>query len=185
MMRWFMTFGMVAVMALAWGQPGWSRQDDPRLDQLFVLLAETDDMQQLGQIEQSIWVIWLDSGDPNLNLMLQRGVAAMNAGDYPIALAAFNSVVEAAPDFAEGWNKRATLYWLMGDYQASIDDIDKTLALEPRHFGALSGLAMIRSAQDRYDEAHHALKKMLDVHPRSPGARARLRAIERIIGTEA
>jgi len=185
MMKWFMTFGTVAMMALAWGQPGWSRQDDPRLDDLFVLLAQTEDPQQLGQIEQSIWVLWLDSGDDSLNLMLQRGIQAMNQGDFPIALAAFNSVIETAPDFAEGWNKRATLYWLMGDYQASIDDIDKTLALEPRHFGALSGLSMIRSAQEKYEDAYQALKKMLEVHPRSPGVRARLKSLERYIGTDA
>lgn len=172
-------------MALAWGQPGWSGQDDPRLDQLFGLLAETDDPRELGQIEQSIWLLWLDSGDDALNAMMQRGIAAMNEGDFPIALAAFNSIIESAPDFAEGWNKRATLYWLMGDYQASIDDIDKTLALEPRHFGALSGLSMIRAAQDKHEDAYHALKKMLEVHPNSPGARARLKTLERIVGTDA
>ena len=179
-----MTICMVAAMALAWGQPGWSAQDDPRLDKLFALLAETQDPQQLGQIEQSIWLLWLDSGDDGLNQMMQRGVAAMNQGDFPIALAAFNSIVEAAPEFAEGWNKRATLYWLMGDYQASIGDIDKTLALEPRHFGALSGLAMIRSAQERHEDAYRALKQMLDVHPHSPGAGARLKALEDMLGTE-
>jgi tetratricopeptide (TPR) repeat protein len=176
---------MVTVMAFAWGQPGWSAQDDPRLDDLFALLADAENPERLGQIEQSIWILWLDSGDDGLNQMMQRGVSAMNQGDFPIALAAFNSIIEAAPDFAEGWNKRATLYWLMGDYQASIDDIDKTLALEPRHFGALSGLAMIRSAQERHEDAYQALKKMLTVHPHSPGVRERLKALENLLGTDA
>ncbi len=185
MMQKLITLCTVAMMALAWGQPGWSRQDDPRLDDLFFLLAQTEDPQELGRLEQSIWVLWLDSGDDALNQMLQTGIAAMNSGDFPIALAAFNSVIEAAPDFAEGWNKRATLYWLMGDYQASIDDIDKTLALEPRHFGALSGLSMIRAAQKKHDQAYNALKKMLEVHPNSPGARARLQALEKHIGVDA
>lgn len=185
MMRKLMTLCMVAMMSLTWGQPGWARQDDPRLDELFFRLAQTEDPQELGQIEQTIWVLWLDSGDDGLNEMMQRGVAAMNAGDFPIALAAFNTIIEAAPDFAEGWNKRATLYWLMGDYQASIDDIDKTLALEPRHFGALSGLSMIRSAQDKHEDAYNALKKMLEVHPNSPGARARLEALEKYVGVDA
>jgi len=180
-----MTICTVAMMSLAWGQPGWSRQDDPRLDPLFAQLAQTEDPRELGQIEQSIWSLWLDSGDAALNVMMQRGIAAMAKGDFPIALAAFNSVVETAPDFAEGWNKRATLYWLMGNYQASIDDIDKTLALEPRHFGALSGLSMIRAAQEMHDDAYQALKRMPELHPNSPGARARLRILERFVGVDA
>src|SRR5262249_56861979 len=78
---------------------------------------------------------------------IARGLAAMEACDFAAALEAFDRVVELAPDYAEGWNKRATLHWLRGAFEESVADIDRTLALEPHHFGALSGLAMILEAQ--------------------------------------
>jgi tetratricopeptide (TPR) repeat protein len=175
---------MVAAMSVTWGQPGWARQDDPRLDVLFEQLAVTEEPSELGQIERSIWQVWLSSGDDNVDGMMAAGVRSMNDGNYSAAMAMFNAIVEAAPDFAEGWNKRATLYWLMGDYDASVADIDRTLALEPRHFGALSGLAMIRVAQERHIEAYEALKELIAVHPYSPGTKQRMRQIEQIIGPE-
>ena len=184
MNKHLLAIGTILVMTLTWGQPGWSRQDDPRLDDLFQALAATAEPSELGQIERSIWQLWLASGDDRVDLMMEAGVRSMNEGNHAAALVAFNAIVEAAPDFAEGWNKRATLFWLMGDYDASVADIDRTLALEPRHFGALSGLSMIRAAQDRHLEALEALQRMLVVHPNSPGVQQRLKQIEQLLGQE-
>jgi len=174
---------MVAAMA-TWSGNGEARQDDPRLDALFERLRLTADDYEANLIEREIWDIWTASGDESLDQVMERGIRAMSQGEHEVALAAFNSIVEAAPDFAEGWNKRATLYWLMGDNEASVADIDRTLALEPRHFGALSGLAMIRMAQDRLADAAKALKAVIAIHPHAGDAARQLERIERIIGTE-
>ncbi len=169
---------MMAVLA----QPGLARQDDPRLDRLFDALQSTTNVEFAERIEREIWDIWTSSGDEMLDALMQRGIRAMSMKDYTVALVAFDALVEQAPDFAEGWNKRATLYWLMGDYDASVADIDETLALEPRHFEALSGLAMIRSSQQRPSDALDALDKLLYWHPNSPSAKARAKALEEELG---
>lgn len=171
--------------ALAADRPAAARQDDPRLDALFAALGAGEAPPDLARIEREIWAIWLESGDPELDAAMADGVRAMGAGEHAAALAAFDALVEAAPDFAEAWNKRATLYWLMGDFAASAADVDRTLALEPRHFGALSGLAMIRMAQNRLPEAHEALRRLLAVHPHAESARRRFESLGRRLGEEA
>ncbi len=113
---------------------------------------------------------------------MRQGIVAMNSRDYSSALEAFNAVIREAPDFAEGWNKRATLYWLMGELQKSIDDIERTLALEPRHFGALSGLGMIRKKQERPAEAIQAYKRALEIYPTMPNATDQIKALEEQLG---
>ncbi len=169
-------------MAVALVQPVLARQDDPRLDMLFDTLQRTANVKLSERVEREIWAIWTDAGGEALDELMQRGIYAMSTRDYAVALAAFNSLVEQAPNFAEGWNKRATLYWLMGDFDASVADIDATLALEPRHFGALSGLAMIRISQNRPSDALHALERLLHWHPKSPSAKARAKALEDKLG---
>jgi tetratricopeptide (TPR) repeat protein len=98
----------------------------------------------------------------------------MDLGDGAAALQAFNAAVTAKPDFAEAWNKRATLYYLLRRYAESIADIEQTLELEPRHFGALSGLALIREAQNRPFEALEALERVSQIHPQLPNLRERV-----------
>ena len=93
------------------------------------------------------------------------------------ALMIFNELVEEVPDFAEGWNKRATLYYLFGDYAASARDIEKTLELEPRHFGALSGLGLVHMAQNQYAKAKSAFEAALLIHPHSSGVRQNIKLI--------
>ena len=97
----------------------------------------------------------------------------MNPGDGRTARAAFDLLVAREPGFAEAWNKRATLLYLVGDDDGSIADIQRTLALEPRHFGALSGLGLIFARQERPAQALHSLEAALAVHPQLPGGRAR------------
>jgi tetratricopeptide (TPR) repeat protein len=157
-------------------------QTDPRLDILFDQLQQVAETGEARAIEAEIWRIWIASGDPELDARMAEGMGAMGARDYPHALAEFSAIVDAAPDFAEGWNKRATLYWLMGDYQASIEDIDRTLALEPRHFGALSGLSMIRDALGEPREALEAFDRALAVYPNMAGADLRRALLESKLG---
>jgi tetratricopeptide (TPR) repeat protein len=149
------------------------------LDELFRMLREARDSAEAQRVERAVWERWMESGDPRVDAQLLSGVQAMARRDHRAALAVFDRVVAAAPDFAEGWNKRATVHWLLGDHAASLRDIERTLALEPRHFGALSGLAMIHQAHGRIFEALDALEQISRIHPRLPELAARIEALER------
>jgi len=175
-------FAIAIILSPIWPQDGWANQEDDRLDALFFQLQSANSGRTAKIVEQLIWKIWLQSGDETLDQLMATGVKAMGTGNYNKALAAFNAILEDAPNFAEGWNKRATLYWLMGDFEKSISDIDRTLALEPRHFGALSGLAMIRESQRRPLDAIQAFKRALEIYPAIPNAGQRIRELSRQLG---
>ena len=142
-----------------------SDQRDARLDPLFARLQSTPSDQEAQAIEQRIWLIWSEAGDPQIDLLLQEGVLAMSQARYPVALERFDRTVAQAPGFAEGWNKRATLHYLMGDFRASVLDIQRTLDLEPRHFGALSGLGLIYDALDRPAAALRSFEAAFTINP--------------------
>ncbi len=159
-----------------------SDQNDPRLDELFLGLAAAKGVREAAAVEHEIWTIWLEGGDDEIDASMARGVEAMNTGDFAAALRSFDAIAQAAPDFAEGFNKRATVHYLMANFEASVRDIDRTLALEPRHFGALSGLAMIREAQGRPFEALEALETVTRLHPRSPNLQEHVDRLTRQLG---
>ena len=173
---------LLITVALGCKQKVWANQDDGRLDALFSQLQITNSEREAKTIERLIWKIWLESGDDAVDRLMADGVKSMGNGNYEHALNVFNSIVMGAPSFAEGWNKRATLYWLMGDFDKSVDDIKRTLVLEPRHFGALSGLAMIRESQERPLDALKAFEKALKIYPAVPNATQRIRALSRQLG---
>ena len=173
---------LLITMAPSWGKTGWANQNDTRLDSLFSQLQITGSGQKARTIEKFIWKIWRESGDKSVDQLMVDGVKAMGGGNYEGALIAFSSIVKGAPNFAEGWNKRATLYWLMGDFEKSVEDINRTLALEPRHFGALSGLAMIRESQERPLDALQAFERALEIYPAMPNAAERIRKLNRQLG---
>lgn len=160
-------------------------QTDSRLEELFQTLRSTDDLNRVGSAEQAIWEIWMESGDEQTDELIRQGAMQMQFRQYGAALSMFNAVIEAKPDFAEGWNKRATLYYLMGEYEKSIADCEKTLALEPRHFGALFGLGLLHTALNHEQKAIDAFERALMVHPHLQSApefiqqlRARLKSRE-------
>jgi len=152
--------------------PAVADQDDPRLDELFAVLQTTDDDATASAATNMIWAIWTYSEDDDVRRLMASGIQAMRIRAYPDALRYFDRIIEVAPAFAEGWNKRATVFYLMGDFEKSIDDVDVTLALEPRHFGALSGLGQICMAMGEEEEALTAFEEALEVHPHLVGARA-------------
>lgn len=113
--------------------------------------------------------VWTKSGSDSMDLLLLRGRTAMEAEDWPRAVEHLTDLVNLAPDFAEGWNTRATAYFREGDYGASLADIAETLALEPRHFGALAGLGLILSEIGEDKKAVAAYRKALELNPHLDG----------------
>ena len=176
-----LTAGLVSLCVLALAPAAMARQEDPRLVVLFDELHATSDPAQIAFIEGTIWQVWGESGKPTVDLFYARGVNAMSARRLDDALEFFDAIVELDPEFAEGWNKRATVYFLLGEYEASIADVERTLALEPRHFGALSGLAMIRIALDDPAGALAAFRDAIKVHPHLRGAESEIRRLEEIV----
>lgn len=170
---------LAAVLGIAMSAAGQADQLDPRLDPLFEQLRSTDDEVESRQLETAIWAIWLEHHDPRVRAQMGRGRLAMGLGDLERAMESFDRVVALAPDYAEGWNKRATVLFLEERYQSSMLDIHRTLALEPRHFGALSGLGMILMILGEDDAALSAYEEVLRIHPLAAGARTNLELLQR------
>ncbi len=115
---------------------------DERLEQLFDSLARPE-ASDASVLQRRIAELWSDSGSDSMDLLLARGRKALDAEEYAKAVDHFTALVDLAPDFAEGWNARATAYYLMDEYWRAVEDIQRALMLEPRHFGALIGFAAI------------------------------------------
>ena len=151
-----------------------------RLDQLFAQLHRATSEDDMKAAEQDIWSIWMAADSPTAEVLLQQATKAMNEGAPEQSLNILNRLIGAYPDYTEAWNKRATLYFLMGNYQASLADIDKVLDLEPRHFGALSGRGMIYQRQKNYTAALEAFRSVLAINPHMPSAQDAVKALEKI-----
>jgi tetratricopeptide (TPR) repeat protein len=123
----------------------------------------------------ALWQMWHQSGRPELDALLRQGIEAMEAQQLAEADTVFSRLIEVAPTFAEGWNKRATVRYLAKDYVGSVADCRETLARNPNHFGALSGQALCHLALAEYREAADLCRRTLAVHPHLDGARANLR----------
>ena len=127
-----------------------------------------------------IWEIWTESENAKVNRAMLIGIASMHAGQLGAALNKFNEVIQLAPDFAEGWNKRATIYYLMKKFDRSVNDIAQTLKLEPRHFGALSGLGLINQAIGQNKAAIKAFEHALDLNPHLPGLKENVTKMKKL-----
>jgi tetratricopeptide (TPR) repeat protein len=149
-------------------------QTDPRLDELFGQLRSSDNYQDAARIEQVIWEIWTVRGVPDIDQAMAYGIAAMNMGRLITSVKTFDYVIKLAPEFAEGWNKRATVYYMLGRFDDSVRDIQQTLELEPRHFGALSGMGLIYDNLGKFPAAANIWEKALHIHPHMPGIRERV-----------
>ena len=135
------------------------------LDFLFGALKAAPDETSAKHVEARIWALWLQTPSDTTALLMMRAKAAMDAQQMDVALKLLDAVVKLRPDYVEGWNRRATLYYLRNDYVHSLQDIEQVLIREPRHFGALAGLGMIM--QDLGDEkrALDAFRKALAINP--------------------
>ena len=167
------------VLSLAFAAPVVAQTTE--LDRLFGELADPD-QPAWQRIEDQIWTEWSKSGSPAMDLLLQRGRDAMQAGDMDAAIEHLTALVDHAPDFAEGWNARATAYFQAGLYGPSVSDIRQVLALNPRHFGALSGLGMILEETGNRERALTVYRAAKAIHPHSPHIKDAIARLEHETG---
>ncbi len=142
--------------------------DQEKLDGLLTRLQSAD-AEEAGRIETEIWIEWSKSGSPALDLLLQRGRDAMAVGEFGLAVEHFTAIIDQDPSFAEAWNARATAYYNSGDYGPSVADIAQVLALNPKHFGALTGFASILEETGKTEQALEVYKAALAIHPHLEG----------------
>jgi tetratricopeptide (TPR) repeat protein len=135
------------------------------LDFLFGALKAAPDQASAKHVEARIWALWLQTPSDTAALLMMRAKAAMDAQQFDVALKLLDAVVKLRPDYVEGWNRRATLYYLRNDYAHSLEDIEQVLVREPRHFGALAGLGMIMQDLGDDKRALDAFRKALAVNP--------------------
>ncbi len=139
------------------------------LSSLFALLKNTPNEQEAEIIEDMIWEIWMDGGSEETNTMMKRGCRFLQNDQYDAAIRVFSRMIQRQPQYAEAWNKRATAYYLRGDFKRSMEDIFHTLQLEDRHFGALSGLASIYLVIGDHHAALKTLERLQQIRPNQPG----------------
>jgi Flp pilus assembly protein TadD len=152
------------------------------LDTLFTKLRDATDPVAVQNLEAAIWEQWTVPSDAGQRTLMVQGIGQMNAGDLAGALGTFSELIKAAPDLPEAWNKRATVQWLRGDFPASVKDICETVKREPRHFGAYSGLGMIRAEMGENGRAVAAFELARKYNPHIVGIDAEIARLKELGG---
>lgn len=168
----------VMLIAVFSGSIAHADQSDPALDVLFGEL-HTAEGEKAEEVQQKIWGVWHDSGSETVDLLMLDAAEAIQRGLHDQAEAQYDAVIDLAPDFSEGWNRRATLRFMRGNYNGSIEDIVKVLELEPRHFGALAGLGMIYDRLNQPEAALKSFEQALLVNPHMAEIRLRVEALQK------
>ena len=138
---------------------------DTQLDSLFSDLKRERNEKAAERLASRIWEAWYRSGSASVDLMMLWSQQALESKKFDVALDFLDQVVTLQPQYAEGWNRRATVHFLMQNYRKSMADIERTLELEPRHFGALSGMAQIMALTHHDELALQAWQRVLDIYP--------------------
>ncbi|MGO4907021.1 tetratricopeptide repeat protein [Pseudorhodobacter sp. W20_MBD10_FR17] len=147
------------------------------LDDLFAQLKTATPI-ETNRLERQIWREWSKSGSASMDLLLQRGREALDNGDSAAAIEHLTALVDHAPDFAEGWNTRATAYFQAGLYGPSVADIQHVLALNPRHFGAMTGFARMLEDTNQPDRALVLYRAAIAIHPNLDGVKEAIDRLE-------
>ena len=138
---------------------------DTQLDSLFSDLKRERNEKAAERLANRIWEAWYRSGSASVDLMMLWAQQALEAKKFDVALDFLDQVVTLQPQYAEGWNRRATVHFMMGNFRKSMTDIERTLELEPRHFGALSGMAQIMANTNHNELALQAWQRVLVIYP--------------------
>ena len=167
-----------------------AEERDNKLDKLFTQLKNTKDLSSAQLIEKEIWEIWSihpsdDRRGFRLTELLTQGTRLMNVGELSKAYNLFTKVIGVETDWAEAWNKRATVLYLMKQYESSLADIKITLVLEPRHFGALSGQALNYIELNLYEKAIESYKTAQKIYPIMDGAKKMIPQLNELIKDQA
>ncbi len=158
--------GAALLVLFAWSPAAClADQRDPRLDDLFEQLRSAETPQVAAAATRDIWAIWNTPNDESLNELMREGSQALDRGELLRAVELFSRIIDRDRNFAEGWNKRATAYYQMQNYEGSIRDVEEVLRLEPRHFAALSGMGLIYSELGADAPAMRWFERALEVHP--------------------
>lgn len=171
---------IVAAFAVIFLGAGAALAQTAALDDLFDRLPAAD-AREAARIEREIWIEWSKSGSPSMDLLLERGRDAMAAGQPDVAVEHLTALIDHAPQFAEGWNARATAYFQSGDFGPSVSDIGQVLTLNPRHFGALAGLGMIFEQLEQPDKALEVYKAALAINPHLSAVKESIERLERTV----
>jgi tetratricopeptide (TPR) repeat protein len=151
---------------------------DWRVTPVVALLLHADDPELVALAETTLWEVWSRSGNPAVDTLFAEGLKAMAAQDWLGAVAIFSRVIETAPSFPEGWNKRATARYLATHYATSIADCEEVVRLNPYHFGALSGQGLCHAALGQLRQAARCFRRALAIHPRLETVRQQLARTE-------
>jgi tetratricopeptide (TPR) repeat protein len=166
-----------AVLGL--GQFGEMRDAQALLDALY-----DEDADVRGLAEFAVWQLWSRSGDERVDELLRAGIGFMEEQQMGRAVGAFTRAIELRPDFAEGWNKRATAYYLMGDLEQSLKDCDEVIRRNPNHFGALSGYGLIYVQRGELERALSYFQRALAINPNLESVKQSIDLIEYKLGEE-
>lgn len=153
-------------------------QREEQLDALFGRLRLANAGEQ-SALEQKIWEIWSRPASATAEVLLQEASTAMAAREFDVAETILNELTKTYPDFSEGWNRRATMYFAQEKYDLSLRDIEKVLDLEPRHFGALAGRGMIYQRQEKWGPALDAYRQALRLNPGMQGVKDAIKQLEK------
>ncbi len=147
------------------------------LDFLFGALKAAPDDVTAKNIEDRIWALWLTSGSDTCNLLMTRVKHAIDGENYDLAIRLLDAIIEIKPSYVEAWNRRATVFFLKHDYGSALADLRQVLAREPRHFGALAGLAAIMQDVGDEKDALAAYRRALDVDPHLKGVADKVKTL--------
>jgi tetratricopeptide (TPR) repeat protein len=150
---------------------------------LVAALRDPDELTR-AVAEHALWQVWSRSGDAKIDALYRRGVGEMQSGRLDAGIATFTEIIRARPAFAEGWNKRATLYYMAGDFKRSLADCDEVMKRNPWHFGALAGYGQIYFQLEQPEKALEYFRKALAVNPNMQGVRLNIEGLEELLAAK-